>query len=122
MSSSKLVLAIVTLASALALGACHRDRCLSTCEKLQKELQCKPRQSCKATCDELREPSPCATEMRAWGDCIVALPTSGWECNEASQLVPKGSSCTDVRNKVFACISKFPEWPPPKPAAAPPKN
>jgi hypothetical protein len=122
MPASKVVLALFLLAPAL--GACHRDRCLSECAQRQKELRCEPRHGCKETCDELRESTPCSAAMRGWGDCIMALPTSGWECNQASQLVPKETSCTDARAKVVACISKFPQWPPPKPspAATPPRH
>jgi hypothetical protein len=109
---SRIVLACVLLVSSL--GACHRDRCLSVCEQRQKELRCKPKESCKATCDELREPSPCLAAMRGWGDCIVSLPTDGWECNEASQLVPRETACQEARGQVVSCISKFPQWPLPK--------
>jgi hypothetical protein len=108
---SRIVLAFVLLLSAL--GACHRDRCMSVCEQRQKDLKCEPRHGCKATCDEIRQETPCSTEMRGWGDCIIALPADGWECNQASQLVPKEASCTKVRDKLVSCISKFPEWPPP---------
>src|SRR5258708_34770145 len=99
MSASRVALAFVFV---LSLGACHRDRCLSACERQQKELRCKPRQSCKATCDELREPSPCLAAMRGWENCIVSLPTDGWECNQASQLVPKETACQEARGQVVS--------------------
>jgi hypothetical protein len=105
---------VLALAMVLSLGACHRNRCLSVCEQRQKELKCSPSESCKATCDQLHEESPCSAAMRGWEDCIVALPTNQWECNLKGQPVPKDSACTDARSKVFTCITKFPEWPPPK--------
>lgn len=122
MSPPRVVLAFFFLVSAL--GACHRDRCLSVCQQRQKELRCQPSESCKTTCDQLHEATPCSAVMHAWEACIVSLPTPQWECNVRGQPVPKETACTDARAQVVACISKFPQWPLPKPspAAAPPKN
>jgi hypothetical protein len=112
MFASRIVLAFFILVPAL--GACHRDRCLSVCQQREKELGCKPSESCKATCAQLHEASACAAEFRGWEDCIVELPTHQWECGIRGQPVPRETTCTDARAKVMACISKFPQGPPPK--------
>lgn len=112
MFASRIVLALFFLAPAL--GACHRNRCQSVCEQRQKELGCTPPKTCKALCDELHEASPCSAPLRGWEDCLVSLPANQWECNPAGQAVPRETACTDARAKVVNCISKFPEWPPPK--------
>jgi hypothetical protein len=115
MSASRIVVAFFFLVPAL--GACHRDRCLSVCEQRQKELGCKPErpaESCKATCDQLHEASPCSAAMRGWEACIVSLPPNQWECSNRGQPVPRETACLDARAGVVSCISKFPEWPPPK--------
>lgn len=112
---SRIVLALFFLLPAL--GACHRDRCLSVCEQRQKELGCKaerPAESCKTTCDQLHEASPCSAAMLGWEACIVSLAPSQWECGNTGQPVPRETACQDARAGVVKCISKFPEWPPPK--------
>jgi hypothetical protein len=111
MSLSRIVLAFVFV---LSLGACHRNRCQSVCEQRQKELKCNPRKTCKATCDELHEASPCSAAMRGWEECLISLPANQWECNMEGQPVPKEGACNEARGQVVGCISKFPEWPPPK--------
>src|SRR5579872_3317120 len=121
MPGSRVVVTLLLLV--LTLGACHRDRCLSTCQQRQKELRCMPSKSCKTTCDQLHEASPCSAEMHGWEACIVSLPTDHWECNVAGEPVPQETACTDARAKVIACISKFPQWPlPALPPKALPKN
>jgi hypothetical protein len=112
MFAPRIVLAFFFLVPAL--GACHRDRCQSVCEQREKELRCNPTKSCKETCDQLHESSACDAAFRAWEDCIVQLPTNQWECGIRGQPVPRETACTDARAKVGACISKFPQWPPPK--------
>jgi hypothetical protein len=114
MSASRFVLAF---AFVLSLGACHRDRCLSMCQQHERELGCKPDsplRSCKVTCDDLHQETPCSAETKEWEACLMELPANQWECNPAGQPVPKEAGCQGVRDKVVRCISKFPEWPPPK--------
>jgi hypothetical protein len=52
--------------------------------------------------------------MRGWEDCLMTLPADQWECNMEGNPVPKDAACTKARADVVNCISKFPEWPPPK--------
>jgi hypothetical protein len=102
---------VLAFAFVLSLGACHRDRCLSICQRREKELGCKPEtvnRSCKATCDELHKESPCSAAMRGWETCVVSLPIDQWECNNAGQPVPKETACQAARAEVISCISKFP--------------
>ena len=114
MSPSRIVLAFFLLVPAL--GACHRDRCLSVCQQREKELGCTPSESCKETCGQLHEASgsPCDAEFRGWEGCIVNLPKDQWECGIRGQPVPRETACHDARVKVMACITKFPQWPPAK--------
>jgi hypothetical protein len=117
MLAARIVVAFsLTLSLGVSLGACHRDRCVSVCEQRVKELGCSPGDSCKTTCDQLRSPSPCAAAFHGWEDCIVGLPASQWQCNEASLLTPKPGACAEARAKVQACLES-----PPTPAP-PPKN
>ncbi|HVZ72643.1 MAG TPA: hypothetical protein VHJ20_09730 [Polyangia bacterium] len=96
-----LLLAAVGLTS-----ACHRDRCVSTCEANAKALGCDQPKGCKAQCEQLNA-GPCKSEMKAFEACFLEEPSSHWGCESGVPFL-KDDFCVKERERVGACLSHTP--------------
>jgi hypothetical protein len=98
--------ALTLVLSTLGAGGCHRDRCVSICQKREKELGCSPREGCKAKCDQLHTAPRCAPELKTFEECFLAVDAKNWMCDEEGLPVVQLSFCQKERNAVGACLER----------------
>jgi len=112
------VVAALALLLVAASGGCHRDKCVPTCEKNAKALNCPRAENCKAQCQSLHTSPVCLKEMKAFEACFLEEPTPHWICDEEGIPALSTNYCQPARALVVECLSHV--TPPTVPAPGPP--
>jgi hypothetical protein len=113
--------ATLALLLVTASGGCHRDKCVPTCEKNAKELNCPNKDQCRTQCQSLHTSPVCLAEMKAFEVCFLKEPTAHWICDEEGLPALGALYCQPERRKVVECLEKQPppSVPPPGPPTKP---
>jgi hypothetical protein len=113
------VFAAIALLLVAASSGCHRNKCLSACEKNAKELGCGHADHCKTQCDTLHTSPVCLREMKTFEVCFLNEPTAHWICDEEGIPALSPTYCQPERGRVIACLNSTP--PPAVPSGPPAK-
>ena len=104
---------VVALSFVVAAAAgCHRDPCLSLCERNAKELGCHHPEDCKSSCKKLHESPVCGTPLKEFESCFLKEPREHWECDDFDGVPAlKDGVCGAERGRVLACLQSQPLLP-----------
>jgi hypothetical protein len=107
-------LALCALAATLSIGGCHRDACVSTCERQARALGCTHPESCRDSCHKLHTSPTCGPELRVFEVCFLQAPAQALECDVDGLPAAKPDTCEAEKAAVMACLERSPT-PPSKP-------